>query len=587
MRPRRRARLPARPVSPARVRAIPDFCPIRLSGTTDNRRTAGFSDPGTAHGLRPASALEAPARFGLRKGTMSGRLLCCLLLTAACGLPRTVSAQAMPWNQGTGTLKLEVPASAANAPGDPRGATSYPQWGHPPYSGGGMWANDHVDGNVYGYGQPGHHGYPDYYGYPPGSGANVPGPLPGVGYAPQQSPQYMTPDGRAPGFRGPQTRYELLPEDRGLLYDEDINWLKNARDKSRGSWVRMEYLDWHMDNPGTTLLGAPVAGLRNPRERFVVQGFDATGNLTVVGQAVVPDMSPVDLQHMPGGRLSFGVPWDGAEFNGVFWGLSSAARFGAPELNVPLNSVPVNPNALFYATSLLDDGTPSSLLILYDKSFHVEYDISTFGGEANLAYDMRNPIDGWQLQGLVGFRHTSHLEELTQSGQFDNRSQLDPTAGQLADPDTNQIFSDTENRLYQLQFGFKTEIANKYFAIGAMPKVAFGTNHYTAGVRTSNLRDSTLDPQQDDGIVTSGVKKSVFSPTVDLGAYIRWNVKDWCALHVGYSFIWMGGIARADEVLYYDDLGLARPPAVRVRSNEESLWMQGISVGGQLTFPRR
>jgi hypothetical protein len=247
----------------------------------------------------------------------------------------------------------------------------------------------------------------------------------------------------------------------------------------------------------------------------------------------------------------------------------------------------VNPNALFYATSLLDDGDPSSLLILYDKSFNVEYDINTFGAEANLAYDLRNPIDGWQLQGLVGFRHTSHLEELTQQGQFDNRSQLDPTAGQLADPDANLIFSETRNRIYQLQFGFKTELANKYFAIGAMPKIAFGTNHYTAAVRTVDLRDSSLDPQQDDGVTSADLKKSVFCPTVDLGAYVRWNVNDWCALHVGYSFIWMAGVSRADEVIYYDDVGLAVPPAVRVRSDEQPLWMQGISVGGQLTFPRR
>ncbi|MCA9055363.1 MAG: hypothetical protein KDA75_16090, partial [Planctomycetaceae bacterium] len=122
---------------------------------------------------------------------MSVRLTYCLVLAAACGLPSAVFAQAQPWNQGTGTLTLEVPASHANGPGDPFGATSYPNWGASPYASQGRWAADTVDGNVYSFGQPGHLGYPDTYGYPP----NTQGPFGpgggGIGYAPEFSRQYQ------------------------------------------------------------------------------------------------------------------------------------------------------------------------------------------------------------------------------------------------------------------------------------------------------------------------------------------------------------------------------------------------------------
>lgn len=540
---------------------------------------------------------------------MSARLLCCLVLTAACGLPRQVFAQATPWNQLHDYRTLQVPASHANGPGDPLGATAYPFYGAPPQSGYGIWSNDTVDGTYYGFGHPGHMGYPDSYGYPPGPGPFGPGGG-GIGYRPENSPQYQFhPQGGAPpGMPPAQTVYEMLPQDRGLLYDEDIVALGRFGDRMRGSWFRTEYLSYHMRNPGNTLLGAPVDGIADPRIPFNVQMFDATGNLTVVGTARVMDMSPVNLRNLQGIRLSAGVPTTFGEIVGSVWGIETTERFGAVELNEftnidlrdqairlaqnPLN-VPVNPNARLIATSLLSNGQPSPLLILYDRSFNVKYNVETWGGDINLAYDLRDSVDGWLLQGLVGYKYLGHSEQLSQVGSFDNRSSLDVPLGPLLGLNTiydppvfNEIFSQTENSIHSLQLGFRTEYNSRWYALGLEPKIAFGQNDVRSKVITANLRDSPLPPIVDDGVVVSELKRSYFSPSFDLGVYARVNVTDWCSFHIGYNVMWVKDIARADDAVYYNDRGLANPPAVVVRSSREDLWTRGLSIGGQLTWPK-
>lgn len=567
---------------------------------------------------------------------MSLRLSSCLVFAAACGLPHAVPAQPMPWNGGTGTINLEVPASHAHGPGDPHAATSHPNWNSSPIASQGTWWNDTVDGHRNSFGEVGHSGYPDSYGYPPGAGGPYGPGGGGVGYAPEHSPQFQF--APAPGGEQPQTRYELLPEDRGLLYDEDIARLQLLTRQLATSWVRLEYLNYEMRNPGNTLLGAPISNVNDPREPFFVTTLDDTGIPQIVGSARVMDMTPVDLAHMNGARFSFGIPTATGEFEGVFWGTETVARFNAPELTEALpNNIRIpqfdsqfvvvnsnrtfpifvtdrqNPNAVFIATSLLDNGDPSTLLLLYDADFSVKYNLKTWGSEANLSWDLRQPEDGWMLRALAGFRYTSHQEELIQHGTFDNRSSLDdpvpiidltdtifPDRPNLVDPAiVNTIYSRTNNDIFAGQVGFKTELAaTRWLTLGMTPKIALGANRYTAYVETRDLRDSPdlrdpTDPAtsllpnpQDDGFVLTGVKKTKWSPGFDFGAYARLNLTDWASVQVGYNFQWMHNIARADEVIFYNDTGLEDAPAVVVQQAREDLWLQGISIGGQLTLPK-
>ncbi len=515
---------------------------------------------------------------------MSGRLLFCLVLTVTCGLlPGAASAQSLPWSRGSRYHKtLEAPLSAAAGPGNAVAGTSYPHWGQPPYGGGAMWANDYVDGNTYAFGNPGHYGYPDY------------NQLPGVGAPPYASGVAENTYRPAPvghPYGHPEnglTTYEMLPRDRGLLYDEDVMLLRSLGSAMRGSYVRMEYLSWAMENPGNTLLGARMASTDNPREDFVVVGLDEFDNLVPVGTARVLDMSPVDLWNLQGARVSFGLPFSDGQFAANFWGIEQVTRFGASEFNSIRKpgepGFPTNPNAVFVATSLLDNGTVSDLLILYDRKFEVKYNIKHWAADANLFYDLRSPVDGWTFQGMVGLRYQSHKEDLIQRGSFDNRSELDPNAG-IIGPDNNEIGSFVENHRYGLQLGLKSEWDTKYLTFGVIPKVALGANHTEAEVTTHGLRSSSLDPVHDDPSTRSVIKDTKFAPTFDVGVYARWKVTPSLSLQVGYDYSWLGNIIRADDSIRYNDTGLANPPAITAKQSNEDLWMHGISIGGQLTLP--
>jgi hypothetical protein len=174
-----------------------------------------------------------------------------------------------------------------------------------------------------------------------------------------------------------------------------------------------------------------------------------------------------------------------------------------------------------------------------------------------------------------------------------------PGVPNLVDPPlVNTIYSRTNNDVFAGQIGFKTELQTRWLTIGAAPKLALGVNRYSAAVETRDLRDSPdlrdpadpaesllPNPQNDHWVLTK-TTKSHWSPGVDVGLYARMNLTDWASVQVGYNFLWMHNLARADEVIYYNDTGLQNPPGVVVQPAREDLWMQGISVGGQLTLPK-
>lgn len=371
---------------------------------------------------------------------------------------------------------------------------------------------------------------------------------------------------------------ELLPADRGGLdWDTPSPFTRSLRATSHGAFVRVEYLNTFIDEPGRGLLGAPLAGVPDPRLPFLVS---TPGGAVITAR--VPDLSAVDLNNINGIRTTIGIPLRIGSVEASYWGTeqetSTIVATDVPRSN-PLNPIDA------IATSLFTNGSPGSTVILYDDGFSAPYTAQLFGLEANLYYSSQNPRLGLRVQPVVGFRFTDYDETLAQRGTFSNVSGAVPGVGLITPPLLRQINSIVDNNLYTGQLGARLEFAHQWVTLGVEPKVGLGFNHYEASVRTADLRDSPFPPVVDDGVTSSRLSKDNATAIFDLQTYATVHVNHWFNLRVGWTYTWMGDIARANDVIFYNDRGIGNPPAISTRAKSSNLWMSTFNVGGEIVLP--
>ncbi len=402
---------------------------------------------------------------------------------------------------------------------------------------------------------------------------------PNYDYLPYRTRHPWAPMSEQPAPPSPQ----LLPSDRGFWYDEDSPVDLVIREAVRGAYMRVEYLGWDIQQPGNNLLGAPIANVADPRDPFLVQT-----NSGSVGVAESLSTNGVDFQAINGIRASVGVPFVYGSLEGSIWGLEDGYHRiqDKPWLR--------NNNALtprFIAVGLLSDGQIGNRVLLFDQSFSADYTSSAWGSDVNLFYAAKNPRRGLGFQPLAGFRFLNFDETLSMRGVFDNSSGAYTGFGVIANPFESKIRSETHNNVYALQVGFRTDFKHEFFTLGFEPKLAFGANDYQTRVTTDNLRsfdDPTVDPGPDDiidGPTNSVTGRTVFSPTIDLGFTAKVHLTEWFHVNAGYNFIWTGNLARADRAIYYNDTGLANPPAIVAQQRTDSVLIQGFTIGGEILLP--
>jgi len=413
----------------------------------------------------------------------------------------------------------------------------------------------------------------------------------GVSYAQYPNPNYSylpykTHHPWAPAQPGPapaeQTPYRLVPED-GWIYDSDAQIDLVIRETISGTYMRLEYLGWDIQEPGNNLLGANIAGVDNPRDPFLVQ--TATGS---IGVAESLSTSGVDFQELNGIRGTIGIPFRYVGLEGSFWGLAEGYHRieDRPFLR---NNSSVSPR--FIAVGLNSNGQVGSQVLLFDKSFEADYRASAWGSDVNLYYNAQNPREGLGLRPLAGFRFLNYDESLSMRGVFDNSSGMYTDFGIITNPYESKIRSEVNNNVYSAQVGFKADFKHQFFTLAFEPKLAFGANDYSTRVTTDNLRsfdDPTLDPGPNDLVdppTNSVTGRTVFSPTIDLGFSAQVNLTNWFHVHAGYNFIWTGNLARADRAINYNDNGPTNPPAVTARQRTDSILIQGFSIGGEIILP--
>ncbi len=406
---------------------------------------------------------------------------------------------------------------------------------------------------------------------PPGPGgqawspyANIPaGPIQPAGWH-HPAPYGCPPQGECPPCDPAlaNTVYELLPEDRCSHHEPgDFDWMVDA---VRGAWVRVDYMNYTIKAPGHTLLGATPSGIAYPRDFFLVD--DGMGN--TLGQARVLDVHKVDLDNINGAKLAFGIPLMIGSFEANVWALAETEDFVSTD-QIPTGIGP--PLATYIATPLLTNGAPGSTLILNDLGFRATYEAQVFGAEANLYSPEQYHSHGVHLEWMLGGRFLNYREQLDQVGLFNDNGLIIP-------PLRSFIGSEVTNSIFGPQVGLRAEINYLCFTAGIEPKLMLGANVIDASVRTETLRDAA------DPTVETSRTRTEFAALLDLGAYAKVQLHEMFSVRVGYNFLWMANVSRADRNIYYNDNGLLNPPAVVVQDSETDMWIEGLTIGGELTW---
>ena len=214
---------------------------------------------------------------------------------------------------------------------------------------------------------------------------------------------------------------------------------------------------------------------------------------------------------------------------------------------------------------MLENGNVSNLIFYFDNAFSAEFKTQVWGFDTDVVLYLAESDYGWNNSAVVGFKYLDVRENLIQRGIFDNVGTIPPI--------TSVIDSATQNSVYGPSFGFRTEYRFGIFSIGAEPKLMFGVNSYDASVETFDLR------QLNDINIRNETSANQFAAVFDLALQAKVKVREGCVLTVGYDFMWVHGVTRPDDNIYYNDNGgFPVPPGIELRTKSRT----SASMAGRL-----
>ena len=445
-----------------------------------------------------------------------------------------------------------------------------------------------------------------------------PGPIQTVGHAAHHGYSSEKIGG---AYCPPELEADLFPKQR--VFSEVTSPLHiAAKDRFAGSWMNVEYMFARVNHHGNRTLGEPILDtvtngieLVDIREQFPILFADGI----TTGDAFVPNSSSVGWKNMNGIRGSFGIPIDDRSWiEGRVWSLEeqqgSLVTPSIPPTDPFLSDVFGQPVVQFIATTFTTDGAPGTTVALYDQSFQSSYITNVWSAELNHVQDLRIPFDGWKLQSIMGYRHEEYSERLTFGGTFTNVSGVftdgNVITGPLATPQSNEIDSKVHNFRHALQFGFRSEMKQKWLTLGVEPKVAFGLAQVRSRVNAQNVREpgnpdrgvmdglgNLLPPEiMDPASVVTSDRHLAFAPSADLNVYAKFDLTHWLKFKVGYNFAWLGNVGVADSQFTLNEIsdpnedpvnGPLLPGTADVRYTESKghRTISAVTFGAEIIFP--
>jgi hypothetical protein len=400
-----------------------------------------------------------------------------------------------------------------------------------------------------------------------------------------------------------RTVFEELPDDTGWLY-EDSPLDRMLTNLFRHAYFRVEYLLWDVSDPGDNILGAPTNFVADPSQPFVITD-PITGSLLDV---VAPTLSDVKVNDNNGIRATFGfsVFEAGTLEASVFALQTSTSAKGTPTVfgltTIDLDGdgtadTDVNGNTIFVSGNVID-GVAQSMLIdgvvppgnnfflLNDLDYHLSLKTQVWGAEGNWVVAPYDPGAPLLVTPLLGFRYFNFREDLRQSGVYSFQRldangipQFDPVTGEpIIDPVQRKIDSTAINNLYGPQLGLRAELNNRWFSVGAQPKVMLGLNSYKVDLNTYQVLSPTDPPQNISQTDTT------FGIVGDLEVYTRLHLTSHLSVFTSYNLLWAGLITRPADNVVYNIQRSPRQSNLALDPTFSGVMLHGLSVGGELRW---
>ncbi|MBX3436916.1 MAG: BBP7 family outer membrane beta-barrel protein [Planctomycetaceae bacterium] len=396
----------------------------------------------------------------------------------------------------------------------------------------------------------------------------------GFGYGGGYGPTPYAYHGPAPGHYGfppggglcPETVYELLPDDRFPSHDESC--LTAFASAFQHAYLRLEYLNWDLDDPGRQIVGAPRA---SGGERGLFTAVDPVSQV-IVGSAKLATLDSVGLHNNNGLRGTFGLPTRVGTFEA---GISVLEQSDAHIFRSRFFDF-TSFTTVFPAVTLLNNGAPSdTTMILFSEGLNVQLRSEFFSTEGNFILNPLTPNQPLRIQPLFGFQYVRFWDNMDIFG-----TDIDP--GDLTDPDddrtlNHRIQSDAKNNVFAPQVGVRFEFVHEYFSLGVTPKFLLGFNRHRDEVFTEEIFSAT------EGRITTRAEDSQFAPGLDLSVYGRVHLGRHLSLFVSYQLYYLDNISQAEDNIRYDSIN-ASVPNIVLNPRQEGMFVDGITVGGEFRF---
>jgi hypothetical protein len=385
---------------------------------------------------------------------------------------------------------------------------------------------------------------------------------PPLGYGDPGFSAYRTPQ-PLEGVQRPVSGWDVEVPDDGTM-------VGHPRLFSGSGFVRVEYLNYNISEPGDVLLGAPLANNAYPTDPFVIF---APNSFAPSFYGIVPSAKMFDLRDNSGIKTTLGFDLthgDSVEIS-VFMLAQKKSGFVRNELGTSLVDIGgflfALPNV--YATSMLLNGQVGETLFVYNDGYAAFYQSQVWGAEANYLHDL-DTYGAVHFRPMIGARFLNINERVSQYGRFQQQAPVPSFE--------TSIESDTQNYLGGGQIGARVEMVTHLFDFGAEAKWLMLANSKYADVATNNLRFNG------DPYVQTSDNTTQVSTGFDLTGWGVLHVHPKFDLRIGYNFLWLTGITRPEDNVYYNENGITRPAGVVVDMKKHDWSMSGLQLGGTLKW---